>query len=184
MDQDELAIEEKKLNISRSQLALEQRKERNTSIRYFVGVILLGIATLSVNSIISSDRSRRELVAGERQLVLPYLVGLEKLDYDDQIGRLDLFQKSSLSPEMQNFLDIIRGVVEKHHQASLAAIAAIAARQKEEAQARAAAEEVARRKAAEAAAAAEQERVRAEADRKRQYEDLKRLIGGTMNDHP
>jgi hypothetical protein len=118
MTQDDLEAE--RINIARAQLRLEQRKERNASVRFFLGVVLLGIVTLSVNSVITSERSRRELVAAERQLVIPYFVGIENLAYADQKRRIGLFQRASLTPEMQRFLAVLLTGVEEQHRAELA----------------------------------------------------------------
>jgi hypothetical protein len=178
MDPEELKIENEKLEIARAQLALERRKERNTSLRFLIGVILLGVITLLVNYIISADRSRRESIAKEREVFLEYTGGIDELDYDRQLKIIDRFRSLPLlSPEIRTAVEDLLLNINKQHEAKLA-------KEEADAQEKAAAEAEERRKAAEAAVAAEQARLRAEAEQRRLYQEIKDAIGSSANDHP
>jgi hypothetical protein len=81
-------IEKEKLNIAREQLQLDRVKERNASIRFFVGVLLVGVVTWAVNVAVSAEQGKRTLIQSERELILPQVIDIHKMSYEDQQQKL------------------------------------------------------------------------------------------------
>lgn len=96
--------EQEMLELERTRLEMEKRRDRNASIRFLIGSILLVAGTTGASLFVNYQQGQRSLASSERQWVIPMLMQIEPTEFDVRIERIDALSGIELTRPMQLYL--------------------------------------------------------------------------------
>ena len=99
-----MTVDERLLKIEQERLAMEKRRDKNATLRFLMGSVLLVVGTSAASLFINEQQEKRALFASEQQWIVPILLNFKADDFD---GKEEFIQETlslGLTDKMTSYL--------------------------------------------------------------------------------
>ena len=99
-----VTVDERLLKIEQERLAMEKRRDKNATLRFLMGSVLLVVGTSAASLFINEQQEKRALFASEQQWIVPILLNFKADDFD---GKEEFIQETlslGLTDKMTSYL--------------------------------------------------------------------------------
>ena len=99
-----MSTDEKLLAIEEERLEMEKKRDKNATLRFMTGSVLLAMATTGLSLYINDQQERRALLASEQQWIIPMLLRQNPDDLDKRENMIEEILSLNISNQMQSYL--------------------------------------------------------------------------------
>ena len=99
-----MTTDERLLAIEEERLAMEKKRDKNATLRFMTGSVLIAVATTGLSLYINDQQEKRALLASEQQWIIPMLLKQDPDDLDTRAKMIEEILTLNISDHMQNYL--------------------------------------------------------------------------------